>query len=710
MIDDYVHQDVLPLYNVDSDAVLQSTAERFDFQLVSNPTYERENPHARQLTFSFEFRQQFSATSPDRMYVSDIWRGKKTAPYGNDFETWRNENHPYGYHLWSGGTHGSPLRRAYHGAIFVQYPFRKNSFSHLSASEGHNRHQYRHAARTHHLTPVLCCDENCSCLWMLPHDMAAYGPFEADPVEENQRFAPTHRPVFLDYYDVVYAQQQRQFLTSMTNTEALDALPPSTNFPRHLREFFHGQHSEERPLIKKRKWGVVAWPDRRRYRSVLRKLDMWGAFEIMKRLPVVAWSHVLTFLPFNEKCVFSMFYDDSTLQAYGCMTFERVLFSENLLVHLQHDKMQELHKWRGRFDLMNFCSRHIHRTRTFHSEFRSGTLNALVAKLQIATCSNQEAMYQMITTDKEYMTPHCIHSFDGHIASHKKYMTAWVDLNSLLHMMLFSDEPENFADRACWYVKRVNAFHRLYKAYCPNAKSLTRLIAGELTKGDCALHYDLRMPYKVHEEDNAYCCDVHSSVTTIWRQLSDMISLDRSSQFILMQHVYQSRYFHMPCPYDIGEVERQMNFAMEYKSNDHNLGPGEERRADFLYRHTELFRPQPNSCEEGCKCCGCPQDLMIDALAAWHSIQKIFHMQLTDTQLRDLELSPVVTDITRTARYQAPSAWDQYVERFRHCKVHVVRPGMWRHKVTPPQAWGIMDMLIKLREEQREDDDDLWAE
>ena len=709
MLRDYINQELLPFYMEDPDSVLETSAGRFDYQLLNGPLYENESERSHPVGLTFVPHPIFSAATPNRMYVSPQWTGNKA---GMEFETWRTENAPHGYSLWSGGTHGSPLRQVRHAAHFVQYEFEKNSFVHLDADPRINN-QYRHGQRTHHLIPVVCCDDECTCLWLLPHDMEAYGPFEGDPWEDDETYAPVRRPIFMDYYDSVQSNQLRQFLKSMTHAEAQDALAPSSNFALHIREFFHGQHTTRCPRIKKRKWGSVAWPDRSTNRSILRKLDLWGAMETMKRLPVDTWSHVLTFLPYNEKCAFAMFYDDSTLNAYGCMSFRRVPTQSGdatLEINLQIGKMQELHKWRGYFDLNNFCNRHVHRVRVFQTEFMGTVLRTLSAKLQCATSDlADEDLFSMITTDKIHPCPQ---SFDSHRKVHERYMTAWVDMHKFLKLLRFDDEPTAWQQRACWYINRMNEFQRLHKIYNPNSKSLTRIIAGKMTQGDCALNHDMKRSFVVRELDDGPIYDIHPTVMTVMRQVSDMISMECDVLRELMEHVHRYNYFPVPCPYSLDEVRAQMRMARGRKSFLSGAWTtGDDAKNEFLSRHLDQ---RAQVCKDvypysECKCCGCSEALAVAALDAWCNIQDLFFMRIPDDVLRTTAISPRLLDQLRQYRGNQLSPWKQFEKRLGNCKARVVRPGVWHHVICPPQAWGLMDMLVDMKNEQRADDEDLWC-
>jgi hypothetical protein len=370
--------------------------------------------------------------------------------------------------------------------------------------------------------------------------------------------------------------------------------------------------------------------------------------------------------------------------------------------------MQELHKWRGYFDLNNFCNRHVHRVRVFKKEFFDTHLLTLSAKLQCATSDLDPDMFSMITTDKIHP---CTQSFNSHRDAHQRYMTSWVDMHKFLKLLRFDDEPSAWQQRACWYIDRMNEFQRLHKIYHPNSKSFTRIIAGTMTQGDCALHHDMKRPFVVRELDDGTIYDVNTTVMTVWRQVSDMISMDDDLLRGLMEQVHRYNYFPMPCPYSLDEVRAQRKMARCRKSFLSGAWTtAEEAENEFLSRHLDQRTQVCKDFYAKCTCCGCSEDLAIAALDAWCNIQDLFFMRIPVDELRATAISPRVLDQIRQFRgNQAMSEWKQFERRLGMCKVRVVRPGVWHHGVCPPQAWGLMDMLVGLKNEQREDDEDLWC-
>ena len=692
MLRQYLNDDVLPFYMEDGN--LYSTAgSRYDEELTGRPIATRDSSRETLREYRFVKRKVFSVAEPDRMYVSDKWTGKNAKM---DFEAWRTEYLPFGYNLWQGGLHGSPLRQSRQATYFIQYEYEKNAFVDVNKKE-----QYQIAERTHHITPVLCCDDNCSCLWLLPHDMESYGPFESGFWDDDETYAPFRRPVFLDYYDNLHAQQRRQFLSSMILSDAEQALPPSSNHALHMREFFHGQHPTSAPVIKKRKWGVVTWPARSSQRALLRKMDLWGAVETMKRLSADTWSFVLTFLPYNEKCAFAMFYDESTLKAYGCLEFHRSPTSSDLVVHRQTAKMQELHKWRGLFDLNNFCNRHVHRGRVLREHFYSSAVNSLVARTTCATSDMRDAIFEMVSADERKQVEFSS-TFQKHVESHQRYMTAWVDLDKLLKLLTFAEEPDDFDGRACWYIERMNELERLRGIYQPNAKSMSRLVTTTLAQGDCALQADLKQPYQALH--GVYY--VNTTVSTFWRQLSDMASMSSGILLNIMASVHRFHYFNVPCPYNIKKVQEDLNHAKMIDSlSDNDLAESVKR--EFLSRHAHKI----SDCSADCLRCGCSHDLMVDAHNAWANIYDFFFIGLTDEEVADSgEMDARFKDQLRTLRIDSYSEYSQYKRGLEWCSVTTIRPGFFKLRVCPPQAWNMMDSLVKLRTDQRECENDLWAE
>jgi hypothetical protein len=380
----------------------------------------------------------------------------------------------------------------------------------------------------HHMIPLLCCDRSKrSLLWM--------------PIDINCRphngSGCVGQPIFADF---------------MEPNQYNIRLHPTWQY----RSFLHGidHHTIDKPLrgYYPLRSDLAACPDptaRARMWREREPLSLIDGFEILKKLASAdpnSWSHVMAFMPFNEKCSWAQYLSSDTCErVYGVhypiattrpqlkQNIRRSIFTGATIGGLQplSARMQEVASikraryharttkpfdqlWhlKTTYDLSNFCNRHNARS---------------VALFAITTTIN-DTLVPTIEDICRRMTDLCVtrvqidgskeqaHIAARHAVDHNNYMQAWRDLSTLTALAMFDEEPPQAEVNRCfamwrrhsricrgagvtpqfnvpflhtqWHVKRLHSFVAiLYRYMGKNFNDMLSFVY----ETDCALRDDI---------------------------------------------------------------------------------------------------------------------------------------------------------------------------------------------------------------------------
>jgi len=380
----------------------------------------------------------------------------------------------------------------------------------------------------HHTIPLLCCDRfKRSLLWM--------------PIDINCRAhigsGCKGQPIFADFMEPAPYNirrhptwQYRSFLHGVDH--------------HTIYKSMHGYYPLRLDLATCSDPGARArmWRERE-------PLSLIDGFEILKKLASAdpnSWSHVMAFMPFNEKCSWAQYLSSDTCERlYGVhypttttrpqpkQNIRRSVFTGAMIGGLQplSALMQEVASikraryharttkpfaqlWhlKTTYDLSNFCNRHNARSMALIAIATTITDNLVPAIEDICRRMTDLCVTRVqIDGSKEQA-----HIAARHAVDHNNYMQAWRDMSTLTALAVFDDEPPRaevdrcFAlwrchSRICraagvtpqfnvpflhtqWHIKRLHSFVAIiYRYMGKNYNDLLKV----LYETDCALRDDI---------------------------------------------------------------------------------------------------------------------------------------------------------------------------------------------------------------------------